>query len=292
MPLKTMSRWWGQFNELCLPVFLRRPILGLYIWMFNVNLAEAQVENLRDYKNLGEFFRRTLKPNVRIVDDDHILTSPADGKILHYGYVHNGVLEQVKGMTYSLQGFFGPSIGSTNMSTDGIETEDDYYNRLGIQPGNRLFHCVIYLAPGDYHRFHSPAHWTIQHRRHFPGELLSVNPGIARWIQGLFNFNERVVYTGNWEHGFFSLTAVGATNVGSIKIYCDQDLTTNNKIKYSEGTYFDWKFPEPIRVEKGEMFGEFNLGSTIVLIFEAPKNFDFKIQNEQKIKFGQPVGDL
>ncbi|XP_041348175.1 phosphatidylserine decarboxylase proenzyme, mitochondrial-like isoform X3 [Gigantopelta aegis] len=172
MPLKTMSRWWGQFNELCLPVFLRRPILGLYIWMFNVNLAEAQVENLRDYKNLGEFFRRTLKPNVRIVDDDHILTSPADGKILHYGYVHNGVLEQVKGMTYSLQGFFGPSIGSTNMSTDGIETEDDYYNRLGIQPGNRLFHCVIYLAPGDYHRFHSPAHWTIQHRRHFPDTTL------------------------------------------------------------------------------------------------------------------------
>ena len=56
----------------------------------------------------------------------------------------------------------------------------------------------------------------------FIGELLSVNPGIARWIQGLFNFNERVVYTGNWEHGFFSLTAVGATNVGSIKIYGDE----------------------------------------------------------------------
>ena len=54
------------------------------------------------------------------------------------------------------------------------------------------------------------------------GELLSVNPGIARWIQGLFNLNERVVYTGQWEHGFFSYTAVGATNVGSIKIYCDK----------------------------------------------------------------------
>ena len=47
-----------------------------------------------------------------------------------------------------------------------------------------------------------------------------------------------------------------------------------------------------MRVQKGEMFGEFNLGSTIVLIFEAPKTFEFKIENEQKIKFGQPVGDL
>ena len=54
------------------------------------------------------------------------------------------------------------------------------------------------------------------------GELLSVNPGIARWIHGLFVLNERVVYMGEWEHGFFSYTAVGATNVGSIKIYCDQ----------------------------------------------------------------------
>lgn len=57
---------------------------------------------------------------------------------------------------------------------------------------------------------------------YFVGELLSVNPGVARWVQGLFNFNERAVYYGDWEHGFFSFTAVGATNVGSIKIYCDE----------------------------------------------------------------------
>ena len=34
---------------------------------------------------------------------------------------------------------------------------------------NSLFYCVIYLAPGDYHRFHSPANWSVQYRRHFPG---------------------------------------------------------------------------------------------------------------------------
>ena len=55
-----------------------------------------------------------------------------------------------------------------------------------------------------------------------------MNPGIARWIQGLFNLNERVVYTGQWDHGFFSYTAVGATNVGSIKIYCDKVSLHNN----------------------------------------------------------------
>lgn len=54
------------------------------------------------------------------------------------------------------------------------------------------------------------------------GSLMSVNPGVARWIKELFCHNERVVLTGDWKHGFFSLTAVGATNVGSIRIYFDQ----------------------------------------------------------------------
>lgn len=54
------------------------------------------------------------------------------------------------------------------------------------------------------------------------GSLMSVNPGMARWIKELFCHNERVVLTGDWKHGFFSLTAVGATNVGSIRIYFDR----------------------------------------------------------------------
>jgi phosphatidylserine decarboxylase len=45
---------------------------------------------------------------------------------------------------------------------------------------------------------------------------------VARWLQGLFNLNERVVYYGEWKYGFFSMTAVGATNVGSIRVYKDQ----------------------------------------------------------------------
>lgn len=51
---------------------------------------------------------------------------------------------------------------------------------------------------------------------------MSVNPGIARLVKELFCLNERVALTGQWQHGFFSLTAVGATNVGSIRVYFDQ----------------------------------------------------------------------
>lgn len=58
------------------------------------------------------------------------------------------------------------------------------------------------------------------------GELLSVNPSIASWISGLFSLNERANYVGEWEHGYFSMTAVGATNVGSIRVY--RDNVSNN----------------------------------------------------------------
>ena len=55
----------------------------------------------------------------------------------------------------------------------------------------------------------------------FSGELFSVNPSFARWVQGMFNMNERAIYTGRWRYGFFSYTAVGATNVGSINVRFD-----------------------------------------------------------------------
>ncbi|XP_059147009.1 phosphatidylserine decarboxylase proenzyme, mitochondrial-like isoform X2 [Physella acuta] len=290
MPLKTLSRLWGKFNQMELPIFLRKPLLGLYIWMFGCNLEEAEIEDLKLYRNLGEFFRRQLKPHVRPIDDDHVLTSPADGKILYYGQVKNGILEQVKGVTYSLRGFLGPQTASGTCVDIHNESDEEFQKDLSLQPGNELHHVIIYLAPGDYHRFHSPATWTVEHRRHFPGELLSVNPGIARWVQGLFNFNERAVYTGRWEHGFFSMAAVGATNVGSIKIYCDEELETNTRTRHPEHTYFDKKFATPITIEKGDMFGEFNLGSTIVLIFEAPPGFKFKVHEGDKIKYGRPLG--
>ncbi len=66
-------------------------------------------------------------------------------------------------------------------------------------------------------------------RRHFPGALLSVNPRVLKSIPGVFHLNERVVYSGEWRHGFFAMAAVGATNVGSIRVQCDPDLITNGK---------------------------------------------------------------
>nr|KAF6403894.1 phosphatidylserine decarboxylase [Molossus molossus] len=296
VPTRLLSRAWGRLNQVELPHWLRRPVYSLYIWTFGVNMKEAAVEDLHHYRNLSEFFRRKLKPQARPVCCLHSVISPSDGKILNFGQVKNSEVEQVKGVTYSLESFLGPRTSVEDLPFPPAASCSSFRNQLVTQEGNELYHCVIYLAPGDYHCFHSPTDWTVSHRRHFPGSLMSVNPGMARWIKELFCHNERVVLTGDWKHGFFSLTAVGATNVGSIRIYFDRDLHTNSP-RYSKGSYNDFSFvthanKEGIPMRKGEHLGEFNLGSTIVLIFEAPKDFNFKLKAGQKIRFGEALGSL
>ncbi|XP_015782085.1 phosphatidylserine decarboxylase proenzyme, mitochondrial [Tetranychus urticae] len=287
LPLRIASRVWGFVNSINLPEALRGPILQVYVKAFNCDLSEAEIEDLKHYKNLQQFFTRPLKSHVRPIAE-HSLTSPSDGTIICFGPIddHEKV-EQVKGATYSLSYFLGPTTWLPEEQNN--DTEKSYRSKLLVnETANRLYQCVIYLAPGDYHRFHSPVNWQVKFRRHFSGKLFSVRPTFANWMHGLFQLNERVIYLGEWAHGFFSLSAIGATNVGSVKIYFDYDLRTNKPFcrKY---LYKDKVFNEDIFPSKGEPFGEFNLGSTIVLIFEAPKDFKFNLKLGQRIKFGEPL---
>lgn len=75
---------------------------------------------------------------------------------------------------YDLEHECGKLPGSAMMMYDFDRRYDDddegnIASQLLIHPSNQLYYCIIYLAPGDYHRFHSPADWTVLVRRHFPG---------------------------------------------------------------------------------------------------------------------------
>ena len=395
LPLKAMSRLWGRFNEIELPYYFRVPGFKLYSWFFGVNLSEVAEPDLHTYPNLAAFFYRKLKPGVRPLDPDiHALISPSDGRILQFGTIERGEVEQVKGMTYSLDALLGSATPShadhskrlTDSRTNEVEHDvenmksDEEFARVnGISytlptllsgdtstkrrssidastaskatsevqvqeelalgegdawyaprtaANHALFYVVIYLAPGDYHRFHSPAPWVVESRRHFAGELYSVSPYLQRHLPGLFTLNERVALLGRWRWGFFSYTPVGATNVGSIKINFDRELRTNSLLTdtaadlaaalaakrgeqdpgFAEATYRHASRTlggHPL--QRGEEMGGFQLGSTVVLVFEAPlgsrKSFDagwpederpdgwtWSVEKGQRIKMGEKLG--
>lgn len=93
-----------------------------------------------------------------------------------------------------------------------------------------------------------------------------------------------------------------------------QELQTNSP-RYKKGSFFDHSYAgaaaageQPldtmadggvacadgagVALERGMAVGEFNLGSTIVLLFEAPKDFSFKLQPGQRIRVGEGLGSL
>ncbi|XP_011685119.1 PREDICTED: phosphatidylserine decarboxylase proenzyme [Wasmannia auropunctata] len=289
LPLRTTSRIWGWLTSIDLPVGLRPTLYGFYANIFHANLDEVELD-LSAFPNLVEFFVRKLKQNARPIAQN-AMTSPADGKVLYFGPVTSCRVEQVKGATYDLRQFLGDPNGFTlsQIAKETTMQKNDYVDSLLKNPDdNRLYQLTVYLAPGDYHRFHSPADWNIKFRRHFPGKLLSVNPKVLKYMPNLFSLNERVVYVGEWTGGFMAYAAVGATNVGSIRVYCDKGLATNTRhwpatVHWQEANF------DCARVAKGEPFGEFRLGSTIVLLFEAPRDFRFCLQIGQAIKVGQAL---
>ena len=411
LPLNSISRTWGWMNSHTLPVWFRPYGFQLYSWVFGCNLDEMLDPDLTHYESLGQFFSRELKPGVRPLAD-RLVVSPCDGTVLHLGRIEGNRVEQVKGLTYSLDSLLGfnthaltredvplaadtsaermadeqrfaslngidysledllgdrlkqrksvrayllgwakgswryvrqtaaslqPWTPRRNSSTPagldeevdvgdaGIPTSDTPENlqhyanvayEMGteaiptfmhsqsisptkLRPGHRLFFCVIYLAPGDYHRFHSPVPWVVEMRRHFRGELYSVSPYVASRLPNLFLLNERVALLGRWRHGFFSMIPIGATNVGSIRINFDRNLRTNVRgSRRLTGTYSEATYNAASRIlggqplATGEEMGGFLLGSTIVLVFEAPDHFHFDAKPGEKIRMGEALGDV
>uniref|UniRef100_A0A182J586 Phosphatidylserine decarboxylase proenzyme, mitochondrial n=1 Tax=Anopheles atroparvus TaxID=41427 RepID=A0A182J586_ANOAO len=283
LPLRVMSRCWGWVADRKVPKPARPMLYGLYSTTFGVKMEEAEPADFKEYKSLGAFFTRPLKEDARPIDPKTCFVSPCDGRILHFGVANSNLIEQVKGVSYSLEAFLGPPTWCKKDAPEMIEKV-----KKKPSPDSVLYQCVIYLAPGDYHRFHSPTLWKPELRRHFSGELLSVSPKIAGWIPGLFCLNERAVYIGKWKHGFFSYTAVGATNVGSVEIFMDEKLKTNRPHK--KKNFDELELPNDKYLEKGELVGQFRMGSTIVLIFEAPKEFKFNLFPGQRVKVGEKLG--
>jgi len=284
IPARLLSRAWGAVHDIELLVFLRAPVYKAWTYVFDCKLDEMR-DPLESYPNLAKFFTRHLKPGVRPIADNEIV-SPADSRISVFGELKDGDrLEQIKGMTYSLQRLIG--------------RQPDFSD-----PKNKVYYAVFYLAPGDYHRLHSSSDFTIAERRHVPGEMFSVSPFILHYIPNLFVLNERVVLNGQWKHGFYSFTAVAAYNVGNIKLAFDESLLTNrgeltvvpDPKRFNQPPFLR-KYTRDgdggLSIKKGDEIARFDLGSTVVLVWEVKNgDFEFTCTPHSRIKVGETFGRI
>ncbi|KAI5655728.1 hypothetical protein M9H77_32915 [Catharanthus roseus] len=330
LPLRTISRFWGLLTGMEFPVWLRPHVYRAWARAFHSNLEEAALP-LEEYASLREFFVRRLKEGSRPIDfDPHSLISPVDGTILRFGELKasGGMIEQVKGFSYSAFALLGSNMLLTARDNTGednagqVDTRADEKTQKSwwrvslaspkvrgpepARPMKGLFYCVIYLKPGDYHRIHSPVNWNVLVRRHFPGRLFPMNERATRTIRNLYVENERVVLEGQWQEGYMAMAAIGATNIGSIELLIEPSLRTNRPLKklvHSEPPEERVYEPEGngLMLKKGDEIAAFNMGSTVVLVFQAPAShstanedssseFRFSVKRGDRIRMGEPLG--
>ena len=269
IPSRSFSRLWGRFSN----SDFSSHFISTYARLFSCDLGEAVQTETAKFHTLSQFFRRTLRPDSRPICIDQPMVSPCDGKVLNFGTISNDALiDQIKGHSYSVSSLLHCEIPHSSHR-------------------DSVFHYItLYLSPRDYHHFHSPADWRLKRATHIPGDLLPVSPWLLKWVPNIFSRNERVVLTGDWKWGFFSFVAVGAYNVGNIHIDKVPEIKTNIKTKANK---FRTKvYPINDAIKMGEEIGEFKLGSTVIMVFQAPKDFAFTVTSGAGVKYGEPIGVL
>ena len=128
--------------------------------MYGINFSEMKHPNLNFYESFNKFFTRELKEGARIITNPKektAISSPCDGRVLTCGEIStaDNTIDCVKGRSYRLDEFMLGFRDELDKSVPGLI-------KSVLDKGNKLFYMVIYLAPSDYHRFHSPAIFNVE----------------------------------------------------------------------------------------------------------------------------------
>jgi phosphatidylserine decarboxylase len=252
--------------------WLRTLSIRTFLSNYRVDMSEALQTNPLAYDSFNGFFTRALRPDARPIDPDlNAIVSPVDGTVSQCGAIDGDALIQAKGHTYSLLALLG---GDTQLAAR-------------YQGGQ--FAC-IYLAPYNYHRMHMPLAAQVQDTLYVPGDLFSVNAATARSVPGLFARNERVVCDFASQDSKFAMVFVGALFVGSIETVWAGEI---NPPPRRLGSAIRIGTGRGTLLTKGAEAGRFNMGSTVVLVFEPGKmHWDNHLQAGATLRMGQRIGML
>ncbi len=246
---------------------LGRAAMRAFAARYQVDLSEC--DDLSTFATFGEFFARPLRPGARpIAAGADVVVSPVDGTVSETGIVEGGRLIQAKGLAYRAADLLGDT-------------------RLAARIEGGSF-ATIYLSPRDYHRIHFPLDGRVLGWRYLPGRLWPVNPASVSTVPGLFAVNERLVTVLDTSLGTCAVTAVGATVVGRVRASYDPAVPLTNA---RGGRPQSRDYPEPIPVRKGQELGAFEMGSTVVLLFEKGRvALSARLVPGARVRVGEPVG--
>lgn len=245
-------------------------LIQQFVNLYQVNMTEALNTDINSYQTFNEFFTRALKPDCRPVASDKLgLVSPADGLVSQAGRIIEGCLIQAKGFAYTAQALLGGGSALAETFNNGLYT-------------------TIYLSPKDYHRLHMPMTGTLTEMIHVPGRLFSVNTATANTVPGLYARNERVCCIFDTEFGTMALVLVGAMIVNSIETIWHGVVTPPTR-----STVQRFNYPNAVhRIEKGQEFGRFNMGSTIIMLLadDNKASWGEGFQPGNSVKQGESIG--
>jgi phosphatidylserine decarboxylase len=266
LPTNLLSRWVGALARIRLPRWLLRPILKLFVVRYRVDLSEIE-GTLSDYASLNQFFTRSLKREARPIDPGKTaIVSPVDGLVQTFGAIEKGTLLQAKGISYRLDQLL---IDSRAPRFEG---------------GSYL---TLLLAPGDCHLVFSPVDGFVEAASYVPGRLFPVRDPMAEKVPGLYTLNERLISYIKTAQGLVAVIMVGAFDVGRMTAAYDPAIETNAGNRKA----FVKSYETAIPIRRGDRLGVFNLGSTVILLFERGMVRWRDGLERRKVRYGERIAD-
>lgn len=263
----SMSRVFGKFASKKHSKSVQNLVNNTYVSMMGLDMSDFK--DPKSYETLNALFTRHLNTPRSFSLDPADMISPCDSLVTEAGVMNADQALQIKGMNYSVDAFLGENI--SNEHKKRIHG-GDYIN--------------FYLSPRDYHRYHVPMDMQVTKAVHIAGKLYPVNiPTLKRKVD-LFIENERVVLECISTNGkLFYLVLVGALNVGKMEVSFEPRIQTNTLSNGGVYTY------ENLHLKKGDDFGCFQMGSTIIFLAQQGMVKSDVIVGES-VKFAQTIGKL
>ena len=252
---------------------IKNMLIQSFLKIYAVNLDEVAESVPNDFMTFNDFFIRELKSGSRPVDSsESSIVSPADGFISSAGYIEKDSLLQAKGLDYKLEEL---------LATD-LDEAQSYYDGS---------YATIYLAPFNYHRVHAPLSGELVAARFVPGTLFSVNQTTVSKVRGLFVRNERLICHFRTAAGPCAVIFVGAMNVGSIT------TPWTGEIRPRKGNVVESidlrNVTSPRSVNKGDLLGWFNMGSTVILLLPTQTCvWRSDLSSGDSLRMGEAIGQI